>query len=151
MLTDIGKAAVIHPQTSFDAARRTRVASQRDRLYLELLAAGPEGLTCYRAAELVGKAANQVAARMEELREAGVAVRLKATRETTPGYRGHVHVARCYAPDDQNLWFLRKAIPESVRVRLLEAVAQAAASYVTSGDMIALSNLEAAVAALENP
>lgn len=151
MLAEIGKAARVHPRTSFDAARGTNTQSQRDRLYAELVEAGTVGLTCFQAAQQIGKAANQVAARMEELRECGLAVRLRATRETTPGYRGHVHVARCFAPEDQNLWFFRKVVSPAARLRLLEQVADAAVLFVQSGDMMSFTQLEAAVAALENP
>lgn len=94
-MTDTGLTAHHHPATSHAAAKVTNAGAQRDRL-LALLDEHPAGLTCYEAAALMHMSPNQVATRMMELRQTGLAVRLKASRPT-PKASGHVHLSQWWA------------------------------------------------------
>ena len=69
----------------------------------ELQRAGPYGRTCRDIARRLSMSPNQVATRMMELRELGLAVRLKERRTTTVGATGHVHIAADYRPHDESL------------------------------------------------
>ena len=88
----MGKVGANHPATSYRAARTANVRGQKARLLEFVRDAGMGGLTCYEASSLLGVSPNQTATRMMELREMGLVRRLDATRPTTPGNHGHVHV-----------------------------------------------------------
>lgn len=126
--------------TSLEAYRLVDAVTQCDRLYQLLVEAGPKGLTAFHAARMVGMAPNQVATRFEELRDTGKAVRLVATRETSPGYRAHIHVADVFAPDDAEL--LYRSRPSRKKA---DAIVDAAIAYRNDMNLVTLDNLLKAV------
>jgi len=94
-LSDEGKVGRRHPGTAHDAAKMPGKRSQAVALLRLLATAGP--MNVGTAASRMGKSPNQMATRMLELREAGLAERLadesgRPVQAPTPmGGQGEVH------------------------------------------------------------
>ena len=105
----IGKTGRDHPDTSFVAARTPTKETQQVLVFELVEDADDRGITCYAVAHKLGMSPNQVATRMQELREkpVGDPMRVWRTpekRTTTSGNSGYVH----------KIWKFRKRyIPRS--------------------------------------